>query len=195
MADVVRALIRAEEGQGGRDERVHLIEVARAGRAEERLELGKGLLDRIEVRTVRGEEAELGAGGFDGGLHVGLFMHGQVVEDHDIARPEGRHEHLFDVGPETRLVDRPVEDGRGGQPRHAEAGDHRVRLPVPAGGVVSEPVAAWAAPIPAQQIRGHATFIEKHVALHVAQRLPRAPLPARRHDVRPALLVGVYGFF
>jgi hypothetical protein len=30
---------------------------------------------------------------------------------------------------------------------------------------------------------------------HVAQGLPRPPLAARGHDIRPTLFVGVYGFF
>ena len=49
--------------------------------------------------------------------------------------------------------------------------------------------------IAAEQIGRHATFIEEDVLAHVAQGLPRAPLPARGGDIRPTLLVGVYRFF
>ena len=64
-----------------------------------------------------------------------------------------------------------------------------------AGGVIVEPDAARTAAIPSQQIGRHATFIEKHVLAHVAQRLPSLPLSPRRGDIRTSLLVGVYRFF
>jgi hypothetical protein len=58
-----------------------------------------------------------------------------------------------------------------------------------------EPDAARTAAIPSQQIGRHATFIEKHVLAHVAQRLPGAPLSPGGGDIRASLLVGVYRFF
>jgi hypothetical protein len=64
-----------------------------------------------------------------------------------------------------------------------------------AGGVIVQPDAARTAPIPSQQVRRHATFIEKDVLAHVAQRLPRSPLAPGRRDIRASLLVRVYRFF
>jgi hypothetical protein len=58
-----------------------------------------------------------------------------------------------------------------------------------------EPDAARTAAIASQQVRRHATFIEKHVLAHVAQRLPGAPLSPGRGDIRASLLVGVDRFF
>jgi hypothetical protein len=58
-----------------------------------------------------------------------------------------------------------------------------------------EAYARWASAIAPQQIGRHPAFIEKDVLAHVSERLPRLPLPPRRHDIRPALFVGVNRFF
>jgi hypothetical protein len=61
--------------------------------------------------------------------------------------------------------------------------------------VIPQPRAAGTAAVAPQEIGGHAAFIEEDVLPHVAERLPRAPLPPGRHDIRPTLFVGVYRFF
>jgi hypothetical protein len=63
------------------------------------------------------------------------------------------------------------------------------------GRVIVQPHAARTAPIAPQQVGRHATFIEKHVLAHVAQRLPGLPLSPGGGDIRASLLVGVYRFF
>jgi hypothetical protein len=63
------------------------------------------------------------------------------------------------------------------------------------GGVIVQPDAARTAAIPSQQVRRHTAFIEKHVLAYIAQRLPAPPAATIRRDVRPALFIGVYGFF
>ena len=115
--------------------------------------------------------------------------------DHDVARAQRRDQDLLHVGDERRRIDRAVEHGRGAESVEAKRGHDGVRLPVAAGRVVAEPGAAGTSPVAAQQIGRHAAFVEEDVLAHVAQRLPRAPLAARRRDIRPTLLVGVYGFF
>ena len=137
----------------------------------------------------------MGAGGFDGSADRRLFMHREVIEHHDVAGAQRGDQDLFDVSAEGRIVDRSVEDCRRAQPLEPQRGDHRVRLPMAAGGVIVQPDAAQTAAIPSQQVGRHATFIEKHVLAHVAQRLPGVPLSPCRGDIRPALLVGVYRFF
>jgi len=37
-------------------------------------------------------------------------VHREIVEHHDIARTEGRHEDLLDVGEKRRIVERAIED-------------------------------------------------------------------------------------
>ena len=177
------------------DQRTDVVKRARAGRAEERFQFGEREFDRIEVGAVGWEKPELGAHGFDGGADLRLFVDGEVIEDDHIARLERRRQDLLDVGEERWIVDRAVEHGRGPEAVEPERGDDGVRLPMATGCVIAEAGARGTAPVAAQQIRGHAAFIEEHILAHVAQRLPRPPLPTRRGDIRPTLFVGVFRFF
>lgn len=61
--------------------------------------------------------------------------------------------------------------------------------------VISETHAAGTPAVAAQQIRGDAGFIDEDVSARVVQRLAVLPLTPGRGDIRPTLLVGVYGFF
>ena len=102
---------------------------------------------------------------------------------------------MLDIGEEGRIVDRSIEDGGAPEAVEAERGDHRVRLPMTTGRVIAEARAGRTAAVAPQEIGRYAAFIEEDVLPRVAQRLPGAPLAARRRDIRPALLVGVYRFF
>lgn len=61
--------------------------------------------------------------------------------------------------------------------------------------VIAQAHAAGTAAIPAQQIGRYTRFIDEDVGTGVVQRLGRSPLATGGRDVRPALFVGVYGFF
>lgn len=147
----------------------------------------------LKVRTVGLEEPELGADGFDRGAHAGCLWTARL------SRTTTCPGH--NVGTRTRstkrgrwIVDRPVEDGRGAEAVEPEGGDNRVRLPLTARREVAESRVARTAAGAPQEIGRHAAFIENDILPHVPLRLPGLPLPARRGDIRPALLVGVYRF-
>jgi hypothetical protein len=61
--------------------------------------------------------------------------------------------------------------------------------------VIVEPRAAQTPAESPQQIGRHATFIEKPILPHVAQRLPASPLAPRGCHIRAPLFVGVDRFF
>ena len=195
MSHVISTFSGREEAERRGDERVDLIEAARPCGPQERFQFGKRLLDRIEVGTVRGKKPELRADPFDRGADLWLLVDGEVIEDHNVARAQRGHEDLFDIGEETRTVDRAVEDGWRAEALEPQRRDHRMGLPVAAGRVIAEPRAPWTAAIAPQEIRRHATFIQEHVLAHIADRQPVVPLATLRDNVRPSLLVGVYGFF
>ncbi len=195
MPNEVAALVRGEELQGERDELDDLVEAAGASGPQERLELGKRELNRVEIGAVWRQETDPRPGAFNGGLHRRLFVDGEVVEDDDIAAPERRHEHLLDVREERRVVEGAVKDRWRGEALHAQGRDHRVGLPVPTRGMVPEPCPARAPTIPPQEIGGDAGLIHKDIAAGVVERLGGAPAPARGGDIRATLFVGVYRFF
>jgi hypothetical protein len=195
MPDVVGAFLAREEVEGHRDEAADLLVTTRTCGAQERFQFGEGQFDRIEIGAVGREEPNGRAHLLDRGPHRGLLVDHEVVEHDDIARSQRGHQHLFHIGEETRIVEGPIEHRGGAEPLEPERGDHRVRLPMTAGGVIMEPGAARAPAIATEQIRRHAAFIEKHVLPHIAERLPLAPVATVSRDVGPALFVGVYGFF
>ena len=98
-------------------------------------------------------------------------MDGQIVEHHDVARSQRRHEHLFDIGEERGVVDRPVEDRRRLQAVPPQRGDHRVGLPVPARRVIAEPQTPRAATVAPEQISRDTGLVKKNVMPRIAQRL------------------------
>jgi hypothetical protein len=121
-----------------------LVEAARPGGAQEGFQFGEGQFDRIEVRTIGREEAHARAHLLDRRSDLGLLVGREVVEDDDIARAQRRHQDLVDVGAERRTVHGPIEHGGGAQPLQPQSGDHRVSLPMTAGGVIAELSAARA---------------------------------------------------
>jgi hypothetical protein len=66
---------------------------------------------------------------------------------------------------------------------------------MPAGRVITEARAARAAAVAPEEVCRHAAFIEKHVVLDIAERLPLTPPTTFSDDVGPALFVGVDRFF
>lgn len=94
------------------------------------LELGEGLLDRIEIGRVRWQVEQIGAGRLYGLSNAGYLVAGQVVHDDDIAGLEAWGENLLGIGLEGGAVHRPVEHHGGAQAAQAQAGDEGGRLPV-----------------------------------------------------------------
>jgi hypothetical protein len=86
VSNEISTLSGREEAQRRRDQGADLIERTRTSRSEERLQFGEGELDRIEVRAVGREKAEMRADRFDRGADVRLFVDGEIVEDDHIAR-------------------------------------------------------------------------------------------------------------
>lgn len=195
MAEVIAAFDRGVEAECGGHEFADLVEGARTRGAHEGFQFGKREFDRIEVRTIGREKAQRRPSPGDRGPDLRLFVHGQVVEDHDIPGPERRREDLLNVGEETHVIDWPVEDGRRTEALEPQSSHDRVRFPMTAGRVIPHADAAQAATVAPEQIGRHATFIEEDILPHIAQRLPDLPLSPGRRDIRPALLVGVYRFF
>jgi hypothetical protein len=195
VSDIVLTFGRREERQGDGDELADLIKGARSDGTEKRFQFREDLFNRIEVRAVGRQKPEVRARPFDRGADVRLFVHGEVVEDDDITGPQCRHQHLLDVGEKARVIDRPIEHGRGGDRVGPEGGDDGVRLPVTARRVVVKARAARTSSVPTQEVRRHAALVDKHIVVGVVQRQPVSPLPTLRCHISASLFVGVYGFF
>ena len=124
-----------------------------------------------------------------------LFVDDQIIEHHHIAGPQRRHQHLLDIGQERLAVDGTVEDRRRRQCVRSQRRDRGMRLPVTTGRVIVETGTTRAAPVPAEQVGGDATFVEEQIPLRVVRRKAVTPAATLRGDVATALFVGVYRFF
>ena len=195
MADEIAAFRGREKADRGGDQIAHVVKSPRTRGPDERFQFREGQFDRIEIRAVGRQEAELSADGFDRRAHRRLFVDGEIVEHDHIASAERGHQDLLDVGEKCRIVDRAIKDGRGGKAVEAQRRHDGVRLPMTAGRVIAQTRAAPAPAVPPQQIRRDPAFIQKEILRHVAERLPRLPLAAGRGDIRPTLFFGVYRFF
>jgi hypothetical protein len=139
---VVRAFVWREEVDRRGDQTADVLEVPWSRGPEERFQFGEGQFDRIEIRAVGRKESQVRARLLDGDPDLGLLVDDEVVEHDHIARPQGGHQHLLDIGEETHVIDGPIEHRRGSHALEAEGGDDRVRLPVAARRVIVEPRAA-----------------------------------------------------
>ena len=77
--------------------------------AQQMLEFGEDLLDRVQVWRVFRQEEELGAGRADELAYGFGFVTAEIVHDDDVAGMKRGDEDLFDIGPEALPVDRTVE--------------------------------------------------------------------------------------
>src|SRR5476649_2105077 len=94
-----------------------------------RLELGEGIFDWIEVRTVRRQIAEFGATGLNSLPDACDLVGGQIVHDDDVAWAQGWRQHLLDPGEEALSVHWPVQKHRRNEARKREAADKGDSLP------------------------------------------------------------------
>jgi hypothetical protein len=195
VADVISAVDDRKEFERVGDQDRDPVECPGSPGAEERLEFGKRLFDRIEVGTIGREKPDVRADGFDRSTDLELFVDDEVIEDDDIAGAERRHEDLFDVGKKAHIIDRAIEDRRGADPIGGQGGDHGRRLPMTAARVLVQPGATRTATVAAQEIGGDAALVEKYVLAGVVHRQRVTPRAALRRDISPSLFVGVYGFF
>jgi hypothetical protein len=195
VSDEITTFGGRKQVESGGDQRSDVIEAARPGRPEKRFQFREGELDRVEVGTVGREKAEPGPDGFDRAPDLRLFVDGEVVEHHHVARTQRRRQDLFDIRKKAGVVDRPIEHGRGAQAVEAQGRNDRVGLPMPAGRVVAQARAAQTASVAPEQVGRDAAFIQEDKVLRIAERQPGAPTAPLSDDVRPPLLVGVYGFF
>jgi hypothetical protein len=159
------------------------------------LDLGEGLLDRIEIWRVRRQEPEPGAGRLDHLSDGDPLVGAEIVHDDDVARLENRNELLLDVGAEALAVDRAVEDARGSELIAAQRAEEGHGAPAAVWRKAPQPVALRS---PSAQ-RGHAGLdpglVEEDQAAGIEASLPGSPAPPPAGDVVAGLLTGEQCFF
>ena len=75
--------------------------------SEQCFELGERQFNRIQIGRIGWQVAQFGANRFDGLANAGNLVAGEIVHDHDVARPQDWRQVLLDAGPEHCAVNRP----------------------------------------------------------------------------------------
>ena len=102
---------------------IQFLRRARSRFAQQRLQLGKDVPDRIEAGRAGRQEPQLGFGSLNGFARVLDLAGAGVVHDHDAARAQGRHRKPFEMEKECVAADRAIGHARR---RHAAGpGPHR----------------------------------------------------------------------
>jgi hypothetical protein len=186
--EVVCAFVRREAVDEAADGGPQGVDGSLRGCSEQGLELGEGVLDRIEVGAVGRQEEQAGAGRLDGLADGGAFVAGQVVHDHDVAGTQLAHQHLLDVGLKGIAVDRAVEHHRRHHSGEAQTGHEGRGLPVAVGDAGAQPFTLGRPAMQARHAGGRPGLVDEHETLRIEVDLSLEPLLAPLHDVRPVLL-------
>ena len=145
------------------------------------LQLGEGILDRVEVRTVRRQVEKAGVRRRDHLPHSRPLMARQIVHDDDVARPQVWNEDLVDIGLESVAVDRPVQHPRRDHAARREGGDKSRGLPVAMGHADAQAFAAPATAMRAGHLRRGPGLVDEDEAVRVEIDLPSNEAPRDRN--------------
>ena len=158
-------------------------------------DFGEGLLDRVEVRRVRRQVPEPGAGGSDHLADGGRLVGTEVVHNDDVVLLQHGHELLLDISSEAWAVDRAVEDAGSRDLVAAQGAEESQRSPVT---VRREAPQSLAFRPPAAQRRHVGLdpgFVDEDQTPWIEPGLPRSPAPSPAGDVGTGLLKGEQRFF
>jgi hypothetical protein len=171
------------------------FDCAGVGFAQQGLQLGKDLFDRIEVGRVAGQEEQLGAGGADQAAHGLALVAAEIIHDDNIARAQGGDQELLDIGAKAGAVDWPVDDAGRGDAVVAQRRQKGQRAPAALRHLGDQASAATAAAMPAGHVGLGPGLVDEHQALGVKPALMRLPPGPAAGDVGAILLAGVQRFF
>ena len=121
----------------------NIIDGALLSGAHPVLDLGEGLLDRIEVGRVWRQIPEPCAGRFDQAAQGSRLVAAEIVHNDDVARLKLRNEDLLNIGAEAFAVDGTIEQARRGEAVAAQGAKEGQRPPVAVWREAPHPLAFW----------------------------------------------------
>ena len=165
------------------------------GLSQEMFELGKDLLNRIEVGAIGRQEQQPGTSGPDRGANGRFLVAGEIVHDDDVAGHERRTEMFFDPCGEAGGVDRLIEHEGRIDPVAAEGCDEGHRFPVAVGHLGMEPLSDWSPASEGCHVGLGPGLVDENQAARIRSSLELLPLLATPGDLRAQLLGGKNAFF
>ena len=111
-----------------------------------RFDLREGLLNRVQIGRIDGQEQEPGSLSLQACRRPFTLVDRQIVEDDHVAFAQGRRQLRLDRDVKRRAGDRAIDDPGRAQLRTARPGDEGVRLPTAEGSACAESLVLAAAP-------------------------------------------------
>lgn len=195
VSEIVGAFGGCEDVEEFADLAPGRLDVARLGVSQKMLQLGKDLLDRIEVWAIGRQKDQVSAHGPDGVAGCFALVAAEIVEDDDVALGEGRSENLLGIEGKELAVDGAVEDPRRADPIVAQRGDEGQGLPVAMRRCGLETLASWSPPAQGRHVGFDPGLIDEDQPRSVNLALTRFPALPLAGDVGSILLGGQNCFF
>src|SRR5215211_3334372 len=168
---------------------------ARLGFAQQGLELGEDLFDRVEIGRIAGQEEQLGAGGADQTADGLALMAAEIVHDHAVAAAQSRHQELFHIGAKAGAVDRAVDDAGRGNAIAAQRRQKGQRAPASLRHLGNEAGAASAPSMPPGHVGLGPGLVDEDQVFGVEPALIFLPPLAPAGDIGAVLFAGVQALF
>ena len=130
MFEVIGAFICGEGAEELTDRCANGFDRPRRGLAQQMLELGKDLLDGVEVGGIFRQEDQLGASRADELANGFAFVAAKIVHDDDVAGAKRRDKDLFDILLKALAVDRTFKKPRSLDPVVAQRSQECRCVPV-----------------------------------------------------------------
>src|SRR3954470_9413719 len=188
MNDVVLAFGRGKVVEQGADCLPESILSSCSRFPEQSLELGKELLDRVEIRGIGREVKHAGPCRPDRLLDPGDLVNSQVIHRDHVARLQRRREHLLDVGAERLPGHGPIEHKRRDDPARPQARHDGRGLPVAKRRCIDQALAPGAPAVEAGHRCGRGGLVDEDEALTIHVALPHPPAGPVAGHVGPILL-------
>lgn len=132
----------------------------------------------IELRRIRGKEAQFCSGGLDRLVDAGDLVKRNVIDDHDVFALQRGNQTLLEVSQKGLAVHGSLDEHRRDDASWAETGNQGHRLPMPHWDIADQALAARAPTMGADHIGSDSSFIDEHQMRRVKQPLLALPAPA-----------------
>src|SRR6266516_2883933 len=195
VCEVICALGRAEGLEQRSDPLPGGLYCPLGGFAQQRLELGKDLFDRIEVGAVGWQEEQLSAGSADGVTHGLSLVAAEIIDDDDVAWLEGGYQHYLDIGEEDCAIDRSVDDTGRIDPIGAQRCQECERAPAALRNFGDQPLTSRRPPMGAGHVGLGPGLVDEDQTRRIKSALILLPLRPAPRDVGTILLAGAQAFF
>jgi hypothetical protein len=165
------------------------------GLAQVGLELGKGQLDRVQIRTVGRQVMDLGPADGDQFADPRHLVGREVVEDDHVTRTQLRAEDLLKIGGENITIESSLDQKGSRDGFQAQCRQKGGALPVAVRNGGDTALAHRRAPIEPGHLGVEPGFVDEDQAARIPARLFLPPSGAGRLNVGPILLGGARRFF